>query len=56
MMWCKAVLFDDHEVAEQVLDAAHPHAAKALGRRVRGFDQLVWEQRRFDLVVAGNVA
>src|SRR4029453_8147620 len=39
MMWSKAVLFGDEEIAEQVLAASHPHAAKTLGRRVRGFDQ-----------------
>jgi predicted NAD-dependent protein-ADP-ribosyltransferase YbiA (DUF1768 family) len=39
MMWRKAVLFDDHEAAEQILSAPHPHRAKALGRQVHGFDQ-----------------
>jgi ribA/ribD-fused uncharacterized protein len=56
MMWRKAELFADHEVAAQVLDAPHPHRAKALGREVRGFDQAVWESARFDIVVAGSVA
>jgi ribA/ribD-fused uncharacterized protein len=33
-----------------------PREAKALGRQVRGFDEQLWARRRFDLVVAGNVA
>jgi ribA/ribD-fused uncharacterized protein len=56
MMWRKAMLFGDNEIAERILTAAHPHRAKDLGRQVRGFDQHVWEQRRFDIVVDGSVA
>ncbi|WP_433342004.1 NADAR family protein [Micromonospora sp. CA-111912] len=56
MMWRKAVLFGDDAVAEQVLAAEHPQRAKALGRRVRGFDEAVWVAHRYDVVVAGSVA
>lgn len=56
MMWHKATLFGDDQVAERVLDAAHPHRAKALGRQVRGFDEATWAARRHDIVVAGSVA
>jgi len=56
MMWRKALLFGDHETAEQVLTAPHPQAAKSLGRQVAGFDRGLWERHRFDIVVAGNVA
>jgi ribA/ribD-fused uncharacterized protein len=56
MMWRKATLFNDHETAEQILNAPHPHQAKTLGRQVRGFDQHTWEQQRFDIVVTGSVA
>ncbi|MGW5668866.1 NADAR family protein [Micromonospora sp. NPDC003776] len=56
MMWHKAVLFGDAEVAAQVLTAAHPHRAKSLGRQVRGFDEATWAARRYDIVVAGSVA
>ncbi len=55
MMWRKATLFDDQATAAQILTVAHPHAAKLLGQQVTGFDQQVWEQRRYDVVVAGNV-
>jgi hypothetical protein len=56
MMWRKAKLFGDDEVADKVLTVGHPSEAKALGRQVRDFDQGVWESERFDIVVAGSVA
>ncbi|WP_433603126.1 NADAR family protein [Nocardia sp. CA-135953] len=56
MMWGKAMAFGDTEVAEQVLAAGHPKQAKDLGRGVRGFNEIIWDARRFDIVVAGNLA
>lgn len=56
MMWSKAMLFDDTEIAGQILAASHPHRMKTLGRQVRGFDHTVWEARRYAIVVAGNIA
>ncbi|MEH1101598.1 NADAR family protein [Micromonospora sp. CPCC 205561] len=56
MMWHKAMLFGDPEVAGRILAAGHPHRAKSLGRQVRGFDEATWQARRYDIVVAGSVA
>lgn len=56
MMAAKARLFGDEEIARQVLGARTPGAAKALGRRVAGFDEDVWRAHRFAVVVAANVA
>jgi len=56
MMWSKAILFDDAEIAEKVLEPSHPRQAKALGRQVRGFDQQTWDDNRYAIVVAGSVA
>ncbi|WP_040837007.1 NADAR family protein [Nocardia brevicatena] len=56
MMWRKAMLFGDLEVAEQVRAAAHPGEAKSLGRRISGFDESLWEAHRYEIVVAGNIA
>ena len=56
MMWHKATLFGDDVIADQILAAPHPHAAKALGGRVAAFDQLVWDEHRVPVVVAGNLA
>jgi ribA/ribD-fused uncharacterized protein len=56
MMWRKAKLFGDNDVATRVLAAAHPGDAKKLGRLVRGFDESTWDGARFDIVVAGSTA
>jgi len=56
MMAGKARLFDDAEGLAAVLGAASPGAAKAAGRKVRGFDEARWRDARYPLVVAGNVA
>lgn len=56
MMAQKALLFGDTEIFKQVLQATSPNKVKALGRQVEGFDQAVWEQKRFDIVVAANLA
>ncbi|GAB7532172.1 hypothetical protein PS3A_45870 [Pseudomonas sp. 3A(2025)] len=56
MMAEKAALFDDQEIRAQVLHAPTPDAAKALGRNVRGFNEKVWLQHRYDIVVRANLA
>ena len=56
MMAAKALLFGDAEMAGRIRAAPHPRAAKELGRSVRGFDEQRWAERRFDLVVTGNLA
>lgn len=56
MMAHKAWLFDDADAAKKILAAGHPGEAQALGRKVRGFDQTVWEAERFGIVVRGNLA
>lgn len=56
MMAEKAALFDDQEIRAQVLRAPAPNAAKALGRNVRGFNDKVWLQHRYDIVVRANQA
>lgn len=56
MMAQKAALFGDQETRALVLRAPNPGAAKALGRRVRGFDEAVWTEKRFAIVVRANEA
>lgn len=54
MMAQKAALFNDDEIRQQVLAAQSPGEAKQLGRQVRDFDEAIWTNRRYDLVVQGN--
>jgi ribA/ribD-fused uncharacterized protein len=56
MMHGKATLFGDAEVAAQILAAADPRQHKALGRKVRPFDEHVWRAHREDIVYRGSLA
>jgi ribA/ribD-fused uncharacterized protein len=56
MMYRKAEVFGDNEIAAEVLSAKSPGEAKALGRQVRGFDADTWLEFRWDIVVSANVA
>ena len=55
MMTQKALLFNDLEVAGQLAAAKSPAEAKALGRRVRNFDEATWNHHRTAIVVRGNL-
>ena len=54
MMHGKAIVFGDREIAEQILAATQPRAQKALGRKVRNFDDVIWKKNRESIVLAGN--
>lgn len=56
MMAEKARLFDDQGALKQIIEAKNPALAKKLGREIRGFDEVRWNERRFDAVVEGNLA
>ena len=56
MMAAKARLFADPEAEAKIVAAGTPAEAKKFGRLVRGFDDPTWTAKRFELVVAGNVA
>lgn len=56
MMHGKALLFADAAIAAQILAVAHPREHKALGRKVKGFDDAVWRREREGIVLAGNRA
>jgi ribA/ribD-fused uncharacterized protein len=55
MMARKAALFGDAQAERTALAASSPAAAKKAGRLVRGFDEAVWRDSRYDIVVEGNV-
>ncbi|MFJ9854331.1 NADAR family protein [Streptomyces sp. NPDC101150] len=55
MMAGKARLFDDAEAERRAISAGHPKQAKDAGRKVRGFDDAVWQRHRFALVVEGSL-
>lgn len=54
MMARKAWLFGDKQTLKQIMQQGNPKQQKALGRRVRGFDQKRWDRAKFSIVVDGN--
>jgi ribA/ribD-fused uncharacterized protein len=56
MMYGKAQLFGDAAVAAEILAADHPRQHKALGRKVKPFDDRTWRLNREAIVRAGNHA
>lgn len=56
MMYMKAKLFKDEQVAIKILMTESPKEQKMLGQIVRGFDEEKWEKEREKIVYAGNYA
>lgn len=56
MMWSKAMLFNDVESANEVLEIKHPRDVKAIGRKVKNFNSQVWEDNCKQIVYTGNDA
>ncbi|KAK1496702.1 oxidoreductase family protein [Colletotrichum cuscutae] len=55
MMHAKALLFTDPTVALSILKADHPRKVKALGRKVRNFNEALWNENRERIVREGNI-
>lgn len=53
MMYSKAKLFGDHEIAAKILAEAIPRRQKELGRKVHNFDEALWNAHCEDLVYTG---
>ena len=56
MMAQKAKLFADDEIFQKILQASHPKEVKALGRLVKNYQEDLWQQHRFEIVVQANLA
>ncbi len=56
MMAEKARLFGDTEAEKKIISASNPGEAKKLGRSVLGFDNNLWLENRFTIVVNANLA
>ncbi|EME46059.1 hypothetical protein DOTSEDRAFT_22171 [Dothistroma septosporum NZE10] len=54
MMYHKALLMGDEEVAAKVLEADTPAKAKKLGREVKNFKQETWDKNCDEVVEEGN--
>lgn len=56
MMYNKALLFEDIEIAEKILLSKDVKEQKALGRQVRNFDIKIWEKEAINIIFKGNKA
>ena len=54
MMYRKAILFGDHTIAAQILEAVNPATQKSLGRKVQGFNKATWDIHKEKIVEEGN--
>lgn len=55
MMYQKAMLFGDEEIAAKILASGDQKKIKALGRKVKGFDEKKWIKHREEIVYQGNL-
>lgn len=53
IMFSKAMLFDDKSTATQILLETQPLQIKKLGRQVKPFDQMKWEQSKDEIFKTG---
>jgi ribA/ribD-fused uncharacterized protein len=55
MMYQKALLFNDTQTAQEILKTKDPKVQKALGRKVKGFSEELWNKNKYRIVVQGNL-
>lgn len=55
MMAHKALLFNDTATFYKIINAAKPGEVKALGRQIANFEQPVWDDEKYKIVLRGNI-
>ena len=52
-MWKKQQLFDpqNHELEQRILNTNSPDQIKKLGRKVNNFDQELWDEKKYQIMV-----
>ena len=56
MMYKKALMFHDYDAAKKVMETSNPKEQKAIGRKVKNFNDNVWVKYCRDIVYDANVA
>lgn len=56
MMHQKAMTFGDYDAATKIMAEPTPKGQKELGRQVRNYDDSVWSNVRYGVVLTGNLA
>lgn len=56
-MWAKAMTFGDSQTAKDILEEkSSPMACKMLGRKVKNYVDSIWNELRFGIMLAVNIA
>ena len=55
MMARKAYTFNDFDSLSDIMKSKDPKEQKALGRKVQGYDQEIWDSKKKRIVYMGNV-
>lgn len=56
MMAQKALLFNDTSVYEEIMSSNNPRDYKSLGRKIKDFNAALWDTKKYDIVVKGNIS
>ncbi len=54
MMAAKARLFNDQTIFEKILEKSSPKDVKDLGRQIKNFDPVLWDENKYKIVKQGN--
>ncbi|MTI30960.1 NADAR family protein [Xanthovirga aplysinae] len=54
MMFKKAELFKDEVILKKIITVNDPKEIKSLGRQIKNFDQEVWNEHKYGIVLEGN--
>ena len=55
-MWVKAKTFGDETIAMRILlEGENPKTAKTLGRMIKNYDDKVWNEKRYQVMVDANM-
>ncbi len=52
----KARLFKDYETLEEILSAENQKEIKDLGRKIKNFNEELWNREKYEIVKSGNLA
>lgn len=55
MMACKAAIFGDKLIFNQILKTTHPRKMQELGRQVKNYNQETWDKMKYKVVLEGNL-
>ena len=56
MMAQKALLFNDNDIFNKIMKSKHPKEYKELGRKIKNFSDLKWNENKYQIVLKGSIA